>query len=112
MELAAEDIAFLNRGCQLGAVLGYGGDVVAVGSVVGVDEVHAVAVVQIFEQGALFFYYQAVPTDVGYLQALVYHVGYRAHAAVYQPEPLVLAVLVALIKKQLHTEADAHDRLA
>ena len=49
---------------------------------------------------------------MGYLEVFVYNVGYRLYTAVYQPQSLVLSVLIALVEQQLHTEAYAHHGLA
>ena len=113
MELAAVDVAALNRGGQLSAVLGGRGDAVGtVGGVVGMDEVDAVALFDIFEQLAVFFEKQGVPADVGYLQIGIDDLRYRSDLAADQSEPLVLAVLAAFVKKELHPEANAHNGLA
>lgn len=65
VELAALDVAGLNRRGKLRAVFSGGDNAVgAVGCIVGVDEINAVALVYKAEKRAFFDEFERIPADV------------------------------------------------
>ncbi|CAN4042217.1 DUF4330 domain-containing protein, partial [Dysosmobacter welbionis] len=84
----------------------------AVPGIEAVDVIHILSVPDVAEQGVIFQNLQAVPAHVGDLQRLVRQVPAEVHyLAGHQPQAGVLPVLKALVKQQLHPQADAQERL-
>ena len=71
VELTTEDVVFLHarrHGHAVGTRRRHA--LFAIGSEIGMHEIHVVAVFNILENGAVLFYIQRVPPDVRYLFAL------------------------------------------
>ena len=84
----------------------------AVFAVVAVDVVEILAVPDVLEQRVVPQDVDGVPADLRHFQALVAEVGsQRAYLPRHEAKAVVLAVLVALFKQQLHPEADAEEGL-
>ena len=66
MELAAVDIAVGHGGGEVFAVFS-GGDhsILAAVGVIGVDEIHAIALPDVLQQRVILHFVQAVPANVG-----------------------------------------------
>ena len=114
MKLAAADVSALDGGGELGPVFG-GGDhaLVTVRGIEGVDKVYAVSLFDMAEEGAFApGKAQGVPADVRDFVIRRDHFRDGAHLTGDEAEPRVLAVFIALIKQELHPEADAHEGLA
>ena len=114
MELAAEDIPPTDGGRHLDAVLRRGNEAVLTPlRKEGMDEVDMVAFLNIAENRAFFTAeVKGIPTDLRNFQFGSQSALHGNHAAFQQTEAFVLAILVALFEKQLHTETDAHQRLS
>ena len=103
MELAAEDVLVGHGGGQLRAVFCRGNHVgVAVGGVVGVDEVDTIAILNAGEQGAVLGEMQGIPADVGDFLVRRDDALHGHHLAGNQAQALVFAVFIALFKQHLH----------
>ena len=76
------------------------------------DVVEILAVPDVLEQRVVPQDVDGVPADLRHFQALVAEVGsQRADLPRHEAKAVVLAVLVALFKQQLHPEADAEEGL-
>ena len=76
------------------------------------DEVDTVTFPNVSEEGGVLLEAQGVPADVRDLQIRRDHTLDGAHGAGDQAKAFVLAVFVAFVEQQLHSQADAQQRLA
>ena len=76
------------------------------------DKIDAVALVHVLEHAAGALYAQGIPAYVGYGQTRGHTPLHADDFAFQEAEAGVLAVLVAALKEELHSEADAHYGLA
>ena len=115
MELDPQHVVPAHSGGELRAVLRRGDGVrPAVGAVVGVDEVHAVPLPDVPEQGGgglVRGEVEGVPADVGHLVPGGDHLPDGLHRAGDQAETGVFPVLQAPVEEELHPQADAQQGL-
>ena len=98
---------------ETGAVFGDGHrGGLTLGPVVGVHKIDVRALVHIAEDGVAFFKVQGIPPDVRNLQPCGNLIGNRADGPLNEAEAAMTAVLIALLKKELHPKANAENRLA
>ena len=106
----------IHCGGEIGAVLRGGYSVFrAVRGVIGVYEIHVVALVDVLEERAFLSArreVQRVPAYVRYLEISRDHLGYGTDAAGYESQTAVFAVFEALLEEELHAETDAQKGLA
>ena len=118
MELGAVNIAAFHRSSQFCAVFRTGrNEVITVHTCVGMYEINVFALARVCENGASRLLFggwkmKRVPAHLRYLLVAWNIAVKRNDLTGNKSESVVLAKLVALIKEQLHTEANTHKRLA